>query len=297
MMEIEEASENDFDQVYLLLQRLNNTTIEREIWGDTFKDLFDTGEPPGFLLRDGEKVVGFFGTVFSRRIINGKNVKFCNCHSWVVDDKYRSHGLKLLSRIHKLKACVITNFSASAGPYQIMKKLKWKEIDNAYSIFFMNPLRALGNNSIDILKGEEMRTELESWEQKIVEDHQRFRCTLNTIKTGRHHSLQVYKSIDYFPARLSALKHFIPWRFRMGQLYYASTPELFFDDFKSHLTSICKKENWVGLVVPNRLLHQAGIAAGKRYYKNRPVLVKTDLDFDTAQLDLLYSEVFILDLN
>jgi hypothetical protein len=45
------------------------------------------------------------------------------------------------------------------------------------------------------------------------------------------------------------------------------------------------------------MLKGAGISNGRKYYKNRPVLIKNDQGMDLEQFDLLYSEVFTLDLN
>jgi hypothetical protein len=297
MIKIEEATEGDFEQVHALLMQLNSTTISRETWQKTFENPFNTEGPPGYILKDDETVVGFLGTIFSKRIINNKEVTFCNMHSWIVDEKYRRNGLLLLNRIHKLKDVVLTNFSASTGPFQMLKQLKWKEVDNSHSIFYRHPLKFPLRSDVLVQKGEAMNDGISETIMKIAADHKPFRCAINVLRTVKGSALQVFKPIPYFPARFSMLQRILPYKFRIGQLYYTSNAELFFADFQRNIQAICKKEGWVGVVIPDRMLQKAGIAPGKKYYAIRPVLVKSDIDLDFETVDLLYSEVFVLDLK
>lgn len=296
MITVEEAKYQDFDKVYSLLTQLNSTTISRRTWQKTFENPFNSEGPAGYILKDNEEVVGFLGTIFSVRIINGREVTFCNMHSWIVDEKYRRNGLLLLNRIHKFKNFILTNFSASTAPFQIMKQLKWKEIDNTHSIYyrdFLSPARS----EVQVLKGDRLYEGMSEAVKKIAEDHKQFRCTINALRTDKGITLQIFKSVPYFPARFSMVQKFLPFKFQIGQLYYISNPEVFFAGFQENIRAICKKEGWVGVVIPNRMLERAGIAPGKKYYGQRPVLVKTNLVIDMDAIDLLYSEVFVLDLK
>lgn len=297
MISVDEATAQDFEQVYGLLMKLNATTISKETWHHVYNKPFAADGPPGFVLKDHDRIVGFFGTIFSRRFIDGKEIKLCNTHSWIVEEKYRRNGLLLLSKLHKIPEVVLTNFSASVGPYQIMKQFKWREIDNTHSIFFRYLLPFPTRTDAQVVKAEAMYEGLSESVKKIAEDHKPFRCTTNSLRTDKGNSLQVFKSVAYFPSMFSMVQKLLPLKFRLGQLYYTSNPEVFFTNFQKNMQAICKKEGWVGVVIPNRMLQKAGIVAGKKYFKNRPVLFKNTQGVDTSELDLLYSEVFILDLN
>lgn len=297
MISVEEASSADFEQVHNFLKQLNSTTISKDTWEKTYSNPFNTDDLPGFVLKDQGKVVGFFGTIFSRRVIEGKEIRFCNTHSWIVDENYRRNGLLLLNKIHKLQDVVLTNFSASEGPYQIMKQLKWKEIDNAHSIFYRSLFRLPAGLDVQVVKDETMYEGVDEHVRKIAEDHKPFSCAINTLRTRDGNSLQIFKTVPYFPARFSKFQGLVPVKLNVGQLYYASNPEVFFSGFRDHIQAISKKEGWIGVVIPNRMLQNAGISPGKKYYAHRPVLAKTTIDFDFNQLDLLYSEVIVLDLK
>ncbi|MCC5929254.1 MAG: hypothetical protein JJU28_08425 [Cyclobacteriaceae bacterium] len=297
MIYVTEATKEDFDDVYGLLKLLNDTTIDQKTWGLVFSDVFKTGASPGYLLKDDEKTVGFFGTVFSNRIIDGEEFRFCNCHSWIVDEKYRSKGLLLLSKIHKLKNHILTIFSASSETFQIYKQLKWKEIDNSASVFWGQPLRFLVNGNIQVYQDNQNLEGISESGIKIAEDHKTFQCKINTLRKPAGSALQVFKEVPYFPAKLIWLQKILPFQLKLGHFHYTSDPGLFFTDFKQNIQAICKKENWLGVIIPNRYIKKYGLTEGRKYYKKRSILYKSDIEIDPVLMDMLYSEVFILDLK
>ena len=59
---------------------------------------------------------------------------------------------------------------------------------------------------------------------------------------------------------------------------------------------ICKKMNWVGMIIASDFVERFGLQEFRPYLKRRPMLYKAT-DFDAADLDMLYSEIFVLDLS
>ena len=66
--------------------------------------------PLGYALKTQKKIVGFVGTLFSKRKINNKNYVFCNIHTWIVNKTHRISSHLLFSPLKK-KKCVITVLS------------------------------------------------------------------------------------------------------------------------------------------------------------------------------------------
>src|SRR5262245_51050860 len=70
VIRIETATSRMFEQVYPLLQQfnLNNPDISREQWRFLFDYPWPSDEPGrGFILYDGERVVGFMGAIYFER--------------------------------------------------------------------------------------------------------------------------------------------------------------------------------------------------------------------------------------
>ena len=76
MISPEKVYPNQFNQVYPLLELFNNQQLTKKDWGELFKTKW-TGSPDhcGYALIDGGRAVGFIGTLFSKRIISGKESK------------------------------------------------------------------------------------------------------------------------------------------------------------------------------------------------------------------------------
>ena len=64
---------------------------------------FDKDQPIGYILMKDKNVVGFLGTIFSRRPIKEKIIDHCYLHSWVVFERYRLAAFKLILPIIKKK--------------------------------------------------------------------------------------------------------------------------------------------------------------------------------------------------
>ena len=50
----------------------------------------------GFMLRDGQRVVGALLAFYSERLVAGRVEQFCNMGAWCVLPAYRSHSIRLL---------------------------------------------------------------------------------------------------------------------------------------------------------------------------------------------------------
>jgi hypothetical protein len=297
MIRLEEVHEDDFESVYPLLQKLNNTTLSRKDWQKVFSDPFKAKQHSGYSLLDDEKVVGFFGVIFSSRVINGKVVKFANTHSWVVDEVHRNRGLLLLNKIHKLKDYVLTNFSASSGPFEIMKKMGWKELTYTFSFRLVNPIAKITSFEHQIIDGNQISSEFfDPQEEKIVYDHAQLQCTMCIIVSDQQHSLLVFTEVDYAPSFFGRLG-IRSKPFTLGQMQFCSNPDLFFRKYDHWESAICKKYGWLGLIIPDKFLERYDLLGFKPYLKRRPVLVRGGDELSDDSVDFLYSEVIVLNLN
>ncbi|MDH2355113.1 acetoacetate--CoA ligase [Bradyrhizobium sp. SSUT112] len=87
-----------------------NTGIKAATW----RRLFDhdwSHHGRGFMLLDGNSVVGFLGTVVARRHMNGNAALVCNLSSWFVHAKYRGWGMALLDKVLEDENLTYTSFT------------------------------------------------------------------------------------------------------------------------------------------------------------------------------------------
>ncbi len=115
---------------FLKKQRYLNSNEVLEI----LKINFDHEKPIGYaLIKEQKEIVGFLGTIFSKRHINDKIIEHCYLHSWIVLEQHRLEAFKLILPIIK-KKIFISTFSPIKTLEGLYKKLGFEEI-NFFSTF------------------------------------------------------------------------------------------------------------------------------------------------------------------
>jgi hypothetical protein len=132
---IREARGDDFDRVYPLLLEFKNSHLNTENWRQLFID--HTGlqnDHFGWVLVDGDNVVGFVSTILSERTIRGETVRLCNTSSWIVKPEYRAHSLALHAKVIADKSITVTNLSPTAHVLKLLEKLGFTLMDKSERI-------------------------------------------------------------------------------------------------------------------------------------------------------------------
>jgi hypothetical protein len=299
-MKIREATHLDFDAIYKLLKRLNDSSLSKSDWEKITRVDFNTlHKHYGYVLEDDTELLGFLGTVFSERSLNGKHVKFCNIHSWIVDPKARTGGMTLLLKVLKLKDYVITNFTASDGPYKIFKSLKFKEIE--YKNYKLFPIQSIGKASkvhVHRINDKNAEVLLDEYEFALYADHKRFNnVQFLYLDIGGATSFVITKRKFYVPRvfhKIPLLKKFFENNICLAEIQYLRNPKVFFLSFLQTKTAvkICSKLGSIGIIVANRYLPVSSLLKKKHYPSKRPYMYRHAEDDDL--IDTLYSELFIL---
>jgi hypothetical protein len=182
MVKIEKAQIEHFEDIYKLLLSFKYTRNTKNDWKNIFIDHFQSEKNYyGYILKDGERIVGFINYLFAKRKFNGKVVTFCNIGSWIVLEKYRNKSLSLLMPLVRLNDCILTNFTASKTVYKILKTLKFKEVGDDFIIILPIPgisFLEIFKSDIKILYGEDVKRYLKEDELVIYNDHSNpdFKC-------------------------------------------------------------------------------------------------------------------------
>jgi hypothetical protein len=129
-------------------------------------------QPIGYILIKNEKdIVGFLGTIFSKRSINEMSVDHCYLHSWVVFERYRLQAFRLILPILN-KNIFISTYSPIKSLEGLYKKLEFEE-DHFYSklilsfpFFNLKKIKIIQNENADI-----SQEYLSSQNKKILDDH------------------------------------------------------------------------------------------------------------------------------
>lgn len=117
-------------------------------------------------------VVGFVGTIFSKKKFSNKKILNCNIHSWMVDSKHRIVSSLLLKKI-KEKNCLITILSSLPRLSKTFIKLGFKKLIMKYKLVFIKKiLKKSESSNFHILRDEVLiKKNLNKKLQKILKDY------------------------------------------------------------------------------------------------------------------------------
>lgn len=287
MVTIQKVTAGMFADIFPLLVGFEAQRMSEEDWR---RMLFQyawpaTGEDRGYGLFDGDKPVGFIGTLFSERNIGGRTERFCNLSSWIVSKAYRARSLELLRPIMRLEAHTITSSTPSPTTTRVFTKMGFRVLDN--QILLLPPLatpreiKAIAGASVTT-DPEEVRAALSGEDLRWFDDH---RDTL-----GAHVLIRRGDRRCWAMATRMHLKHC-----RFALLQYISDRELFWECLPLAKWGFLKTLRAPALAVDSRFAEGRRIPLALSWWLSCPRLYRpAHGDLRPAQVDGLYSELVAL---
>ncbi|MRI31600.1 hypothetical protein EOPP23_01155 [Endozoicomonas sp. OPT23] len=268
------ATADDFDAVYPLLRELNSTRFSREIWQRLFTNLWERENwSPGYVLDNGERIVGFLGALFYKTELNGEDHTVCNLTAWIVEDAYRSNSIMLLMPFLKMKQTTLTSLTSSREAYKVYKKLGFRDIEQASRILY--PVPSLCNSFKVLTSEDEVKPLLRKDELECYQNHQCLDIAQLVITDGSESCfLQITR------------------RLGRGQIQKVSNPEFFQRVIGKVCRKVCRAIDVNSLQVDERFL------AGKSVLLSRKKCFPQEKQAKGALSDMLidgaYSELSVL---
>lgn len=122
------------DVAAFLHEHLNNRVSPAD-WARSVEVPWDVDAPNrGFLLRDGDTVVGAYLAFYSRRWIGGRMERFCNLGAWCVLPAYRRHSIRLLKALLVQDGYTFTDLSPSGSVVPLNTRLKFRFLDTTTAL-------------------------------------------------------------------------------------------------------------------------------------------------------------------
>ncbi|AMO54706.1 hypothetical protein GZ77_24115 [Endozoicomonas montiporae] len=268
------ATAEDFDAVYPLLQELNSTRFTREIWQRLFTNLWQQDDwCPGYVLDNGEEVVGFLGGLNSTTELNDEVHTVCNLTAWIVKDEYRSNSIMLLMPFLKRKNTSLTSLTSSPEAYKVYKKLGFKDVDSECRIIY--PLPSITGKYRVISDREKVLQALSQQEEKVFSDHEGLDVKQLVISDRKEHCYLL-----------------ITRRLGRGHIHKISNVELFRKAIGAVSRTICKSINVKSLQVDERFLEGQKILLSRKKAFSQPKQVRGLLP--PVLVDAAYSELSVL---
>src|SRR5258708_35115417 len=93
----------------------------------------------GFVLKHGNRVVGFFGTILYERTIDGRVEKFANLTSWVTLPEYRNHSLRLFQAVMGIEDRTLTCHTAIPTIDPLYRRFGFENLETKWIVLLPLP--------------------------------------------------------------------------------------------------------------------------------------------------------------
>jgi hypothetical protein len=163
-----------------------NERVTAEAWAAALDVPWAVEQPNGgFMLVEGDAIVGVNLAFYSERVIDGRVERFCNLGAWCVAEAHRISGLRLLKALLAQEGYHFTDLSPSGNVVGLNEKLGFAFLDTTTALVPNLPLAGRTRVSADPRVIE--RT-LDERELAVYHDHARTRAARHVvlIRGGEH---------------------------------------------------------------------------------------------------------------
>ena len=288
MVTIREARTDDFERVYPLLLEFKNPHLSKEHWRQLFIDHSGLqNDHFGWVLFDGDDVVGFVGTILSERTIRGETVRLCNTTSWIVKREFRAHSLTLHAKVIADKSVAVTNLSPTPQVLKLLEKLGFTLMDKSERIIIPVPTLQMFRDRCEVLtEARAVERALQGESLGFFQDHQ---------LRHNHHMLLRTSVGDCYVMMNRTLKRvsgslLLPF----ARVHHIGAPDIFVQHLAKLAMRIAVSLRTVAIIVDDRMLH--GLAPWHSFMRpdgRRSAAFRSD-KLTADDIDGLYTEAVLL---
>lgn len=176
MSTVQEATPAMFEDIHRLLVDFENPRMRRDDWQ---RMLFQypwsaEGDTRGYVLFDGARAVGFIGTIFSTRELNGKQERLCNLSSWIVAKSHRPRWMELLFPVMRLESHTVVGSTPGPVAHGLFTKLGYRVLEDRVLLLppLATPRELAGLRGASVTtEGNAIRAGLSGEELRCFDDH------------------------------------------------------------------------------------------------------------------------------
>lgn len=278
---VRKAVPADLDGVFRLVQGSRAT---RDVRARMFEKRWGADEDYfGYVLEVGTTIVGVLGLMFSRRRINGTTYKFCELHTWYVDEAYRHESLKLFFPVLGLRGYELINVTPSGIVLEISKKFGFQELETHLRLIFPVPTAGAFGGGVEIIDDHQaIEAALSGDDLQVFRDHRELPVVHLLVRDRRGGQ-------SYVMAK-SCMRE--PWE-RYGRIFHFSDREVFLRCLPALRVRLCLKLRVLFLVVNEDTLGGEAPPFSKVIPREFPSLFKSRT-LRKEDLNHLYTEPLVL---
>jgi len=230
----------------------------------------------GFMLRDGQRVVGTLLALYSERLVAGRVERFCNMGSWCVLPDYRSRSILLVKALLAQEGYHFTVLSPDEGPQEILAWLRFRFLDTSAALIPNLPWPLPGRTRISADPDVIERT-LDGTELALYHDHAQALAAHHLVLIrGQDSCYVMYREFRYKGVPVFAI------------ILHVSNPDLFHRALIPLTRHLLVRHGLVATLAELRIIEHKPQLSFK--LNNWPKMYRSS-SLEPGQIDYLYSEL------
>lgn len=182
-MDVAPIRGEDVRDVGDFLHRHLNSRLSGEEWSRAALPTWTVDAPNhGFLLRQGDTIVGVYLAFYSERIEEGEARRVCNLAAWCVVEDHRAHGVRLVRAMLRQKGYDFVDLSPSGNVIDLNVRLGFEFLDTATALVPNMPLPSPRGVRVVTRRAEIERT-LGPRDLALYRDHRDARAAWHFVVT------------------------------------------------------------------------------------------------------------------
>lgn len=270
----------DIEQVASFLNEHLNSRLPASRWAAAMRTSWDDIDSPnhGYMLLDGEAVVGVNLAFYSSRDVGASVERVCNLAALCVREDYRGHAVRLVRALLKQRDFTFTDLSPSGNVVAMDERLGFNHLDTLTIARPNGPTRVPAGVEV-LTDPSQVESVLTGRDLRIFRDHQR--CL-----AARHVALRVGDRVCYVIFRIDRRK-----RLRLfASLLYVSDAAVY-GEFGKHLGWFLLRIHKAPItLIESRLIDYRPVDGVQVRLAGRPKMFKSR-NLGATEIDYLYSEL------
>ena len=191
-VELAPLTDADVDVVAEFLHANLNSRVPASVWRRAMSVPWKVDAPNhGFMLREGQRVVGAYLAFYSDRAIAGRVAHFCNLGAWCVLPDFRFHSVRLLKALLAQEGYHFTDLSPSGSVVRLNIQLKFQRLDTSTALVPNLPWPTLPGRTRVVADPEIIESKLAGPELELYRDHADAVATRHLVLIRGHESCYV----------------------------------------------------------------------------------------------------------
>jgi hypothetical protein len=230
----------------------------------------------GFMLRDGQRVVGALLALYSERLVAGRAERFCNIGTWYVLPGYRSRSISLLTALLAQEGYHFTVLTPGERSQEILAWLRFRFLDTSAAVVPNLPWPTLPGRTRISADPDVIERTLAGTELELYHDHAQALAAHHLVLIrGQDSCYVMYREVRY-DNRPAAL------------VLHVSNPDLFHRAVIALTRHLLVRHRLVRTLAELRIIKRKPHLSFKR---NLGPKMYRSASLEPGQIDYIYSEL------